>query len=88
VRPVPCCAPAVILLRYGQVEQDDCLLLARFRDGMMNANRTALGRHVMTLWKLTGFEQVPADYDQTLTEIVVSPAPNHIARQCSGRRLR
>jgi hypothetical protein len=30
----------------------------------------------MTLWKLTGFEQVPSDYDQTLTEIVKTyPAP-------------
>jgi ABC-type phosphate/phosphonate transport system substrate-binding protein len=49
---------------------------ARFRDGMMNANRTALGRQVMTLWRLTGFEQVPSDYDQTLTEIVKAyPTP-------------
>jgi ABC-type phosphate/phosphonate transport system substrate-binding protein len=52
---------------------------ARFRDGLMNANRTAFGRQVMTLWKLTGFEQVPSDYDQTLTEIVKTyptPVPN------------
>jgi ABC-type phosphate/phosphonate transport system substrate-binding protein len=49
---------------------------ARFRDGMMNANRTARGRWLMTLWKLTGFEPVPPDYDRTLTEIAKAyPAP-------------
>ena len=43
---------------------------------MMNANRTALGRRLMTLWRLTGFEQVPPDYDQTLADIVKAyPAP-------------
>jgi hypothetical protein len=41
----------------------------------MNANRTALGRQ-LTLWRLTGFEQVPPDYDRTLTEIVKAyPSP-------------
>ena len=54
----------------------DDAMLARFRDGLLNANRTAFGRQVMTLWKLTGFEQVPSDYDQTLSEIVkIYPAP-------------
>jgi ABC-type phosphate/phosphonate transport system substrate-binding protein len=49
---------------------------ARLRVGLMNANRAALGRELLTLWKLTGFEQVPPDYDQTLTEIVKAyPSP-------------
>ncbi len=50
--------------------------LKRFRDGMMSANQTILGKQLLTMWKLTGFEPVPQDYEQTLTEIVKSyPAP-------------
>jgi ABC-type phosphate/phosphonate transport system substrate-binding protein len=64
---------AVVAFRAGGLDE---ATLARFRDGMMNANRTTLGRQLMTLWKLTGFEQVPPDYEQTLTEIAkVYPAP-------------
>jgi ABC-type phosphate/phosphonate transport system substrate-binding protein len=64
---------AVVAFRPGIL---DSAVLQRFREGMIQANRTAAGRQLMTLWKLTGFEQVPPDYDQTLTEIVkVYPAP-------------
>ena len=52
--------------------------LNKFRDGMINANKNALGRQFMTLWKLTAFEPVPADFDQTVTAIVKAyppPAP-------------
>jgi ABC-type phosphate/phosphonate transport system substrate-binding protein len=64
---------AVIAFRPGILE---AATLQRFREGMIQANRTPAGRQLMTLWKLTGFEQVPPDYDQTLTEIVkVYPAP-------------
>src|SRR5262249_811145 len=40
--------------------------LNRFRDGLINANKNTLGRQFMTLWKLTGFEPVPTDYEQVL----------------------
>jgi ABC-type phosphate/phosphonate transport system substrate-binding protein len=64
---------AVVVFRPGILDE---ATLKRFRDGMINANRTVVGRQMMTLWKLTGFEEVPADYDQTLTEIVKAyPAP-------------
>lgn len=64
---------AVIAFRTGALDEPT---LTRFREGMMNAHRTTLGRQLMTLWKLTGFEHVPPDYDQTLTEIVKAyPAP-------------
>lgn len=48
----------------------DDATLKTFRDGMMNANKTALGRQLMTLWKLTSFEPVPVDYEETLQSIV------------------
>jgi ABC-type phosphate/phosphonate transport system substrate-binding protein len=64
---------AVVAFRAGILDE---ATLARVRDGMINANRTVAGKQLMTLWKLTSFEPVPADYDQTLTEIVkVYPAP-------------
>jgi hypothetical protein len=64
---------AVIAFRAGFLDE---ATLARVREGMIHVNRTAAGKQLMTLWKLTGFEPVPPDYDQTLTEIVkVYPAP-------------
>jgi ABC-type phosphate/phosphonate transport system substrate-binding protein len=50
--------------------------LQQFRDGMLRANQTVLGRQLLSLWRLTAFEEVPDDYQKTLTEIVKSyPAP-------------
>ena len=67
----------------------DDVMRARLRVGLMNANRTALGRELMTLWKLTGFEQVPPDYDQTLTEIVKAyPAPLSSSKRPSSSHYR
>jgi ABC-type phosphate/phosphonate transport system substrate-binding protein len=64
---------AVVVFRPGILDEGT---LNRFRDGLINANRTVVGRQLMTLWKLTGFEQVPQDYEQTLTEIVKAyPSP-------------
>ncbi len=64
---------AVVAFRPGILEE---ATVKRFREGMLNANRTVVGRQLMTLWKLTGFEEVPPDYDRTLTEIVKAyPAP-------------
>jgi ABC-type phosphate/phosphonate transport system substrate-binding protein len=51
--------------------------LQRFRDGMLNANKGALGRQFMALWKLTAFEAVPEDYEQTLKHILrIYPPPD------------
>jgi ABC-type phosphate/phosphonate transport system substrate-binding protein len=67
---------AVVAFRPGILDE---ATLKRFHDGMINANRTVMGKQLMTLWKLTGFEDVPPDYDQALTDIVKAypaPAPN------------
>jgi ABC-type phosphate/phosphonate transport system substrate-binding protein len=64
---------AVVAYRPGALNEDT---LKRFRVGMITANNSILGKQLMTLWQLTGFESVPQDYEQTLTNIVkVYPAP-------------
>jgi len=63
---------AVVAYRPGILDE---ATLKRFRDGMMNANRTIMGRQMLTLWKLTAFEEVPQDYEKVLSEIVKSYPP-------------
>lgn len=48
----------------------DNATLKRFKQGMLNANQTYLGKRMFNLFKMTGFEQVPANYDQKLREAV------------------
>jgi ABC-type phosphate/phosphonate transport system substrate-binding protein len=75
---------AVIAYRHGSL---DAATLKTFRDGMINANQTARGRDLMALWKLTAFEPIPEDFQQTLDNIrraypdpgalnVTAPHPN------------
>jgi ABC-type phosphate/phosphonate transport system substrate-binding protein len=50
--------------------------LERFRGRMLRAHENAFGRQLLTLWRLTSFEPVPADYPQMLAEILkLYPAP-------------
>jgi ABC-type phosphate/phosphonate transport system substrate-binding protein len=58
---------AVVAYQPGQLS---AATLKKFRDGMMTANQTVLGRQLMTLWKLSAFEPVPTDYEETLINIV------------------
>jgi ABC-type phosphate/phosphonate transport system substrate-binding protein len=44
--------------------------LRQFSDGMLAANRNVRGRELLNLWKLTAFEPVPANYQQTLDHIL------------------
>jgi hypothetical protein len=44
--------------------------LRRFREGMLNASQDTRARQFLMLWKLTAFEAVPDDYDQTLNQIL------------------
>lgn len=53
--------------------------LNRFRAGMVNANKSVLGKQLLTMWKLTGFETVPDDYDDTLYNIAKCyPSPKKV----------
>jgi ABC-type phosphate/phosphonate transport system substrate-binding protein len=69
---------AVVAYRLGALDEPT---LKRFREGMANANQTLLGRQLLTLWKLTAFEAVPDDYEQTCTEIVRAYPPP----ACNGK---
>jgi ABC-type phosphate/phosphonate transport system substrate-binding protein len=65
---------AVVAYHPGALSED---ILRRFREGMIQANQSTLGSQLMTLWKLTAFEPVPADFDQLVADIIrVYPAPS------------
>src|ERR1700730_11651924 len=68
---------AVVAYHPGTMDEDT---LHRFRDGLIKANKGALGRQFLTLWKLTAFEPVPADYEQTLADILKA-YPHPAAKQ-------
>jgi ABC-type phosphate/phosphonate transport system substrate-binding protein len=54
----------------------DGATLKHFHEGLVNARNTALGQQLLTLWKLTGFEAIPTDYEQTVRNILkVYPPP-------------
>jgi ABC-type phosphate/phosphonate transport system substrate-binding protein len=57
---------AVVAYRQGALEP---ATLTRIHEGMIGANQNARGRDLMAMWKLTAFENVPADYAQTLANI-------------------
>jgi ABC-type phosphate/phosphonate transport system substrate-binding protein len=68
-----CFPAAVIAYRQGALDQDT---LDRFKTGMITANQNERGRELMTLWKLTAFEAIPEDFEQTLSAILKAyPAP-------------
>ncbi len=58
---------AVIAYREGALEAST---LQRFRQGMVSSSQTERGRDLMSMWKLTGFEDVPADYNTTLANVM------------------
>jgi ABC-type phosphate/phosphonate transport system substrate-binding protein len=67
--------PAAVVAYHPGVLSD--ATLQRFREGMLNANKGALGRQFMALWKLTAFEAIPEDYEQTLIQILKTyPLPD------------
>jgi ABC-type phosphate/phosphonate transport system substrate-binding protein len=64
---------SVVAYRQGAI---DAVTLAKFREGMITANQNARGKELMAMWKLTAFENVPADYEQSLSSILKAyPAP-------------
>jgi ABC-type phosphate/phosphonate transport system substrate-binding protein len=47
----------------------DAATLAKFRDGMITANQNARSKELMTMWRLTAFENVPDDFQQSLNAV-------------------
>jgi ABC-type phosphate/phosphonate transport system substrate-binding protein len=54
----------------------DAATLSRFREGLLGADRNALGRQLLILWSMTQFQKVPKDFAKMLDKIVkIYPAP-------------
>jgi hypothetical protein len=49
---------------------------------MLTANQSARGKDLMSLWKLTAFDNVPADFDRMLGSILKSyPTPATLSQK-------
>jgi ABC-type phosphate/phosphonate transport system substrate-binding protein len=64
--------PGVVAYREGGA---DAATLRKFKDGMITAHETSRGKELMGLWKLTAFENVPANFSQTLDTILQAYPP-------------
>ena len=62
----------VIAYREGSMPEAE---LKKFRDGLTTAHQRPEGMQLMMLWKMKGFDVVPADYQQTLAEIAKAYPP-------------
>jgi len=62
---------SVIVFREGRLPSET---LQRLQKGMLGADKQALGRQLLTLWKLTGFIEVPRNY-LPLTETIIRTYP-------------
>lgn len=58
---------AAVVYRPGKGHEES---LRQFRDSLLKANQGLEGRQMLTLWRLTGFEQVPKEYEKQVEEIV------------------
>jgi ABC-type phosphate/phosphonate transport system substrate-binding protein len=63
---------SVVVFREGGLDGD---VVRRFRDGMAAANTTPLGRQLLSLWTMTGFEPIPPGYQQALEGILRTYPP-------------
>jgi ABC-type phosphate/phosphonate transport system substrate-binding protein len=65
---------SVVIYKDGSL---DGTKLQKFQQGMLKANKTVLGRKLLTLWKLTAFVPVPRDYEEHAAKIIQTyPAPD------------
>jgi ABC-type phosphate/phosphonate transport system substrate-binding protein len=56
----------VIIATYD--EELDAATQRRFREGLLNAGRKERGQTMLTMFRLTGFEDVPRDFDEVLEQ--------------------
>ena len=70
----------VIAYHKGAVSEP---ILKKFRDGMISANKNERTREMMNVYQITAFEAVPADYTQTLADIVKAYPPPEPAAKVS-----
>jgi len=68
------------LVAYYDGIVDDATL-QRFKEGLLNANRKEKGTQLLTLFKLTGFEAPPKDFEKVKAEMRKAyPPPNDAAK--------
>lgn len=66
--------PVLILTRKGAMKDET---LAKLRDGLSVAHKTAQYKPLMMMWNMQGFENVPKDYDLQLEKCLQQyPVPN------------
>jgi len=64
---------SVIAYQEGSLDKST---LRRFQERLIGANKTARGRELLRLSRITAFEEMPSDYDQLLKDIArVYPPP-------------
>ncbi len=63
---------AVVAYRAGTMDE---ATLQKFRSGLLKAHESALGKQLLNLWKLSGFEAVPDNYEENLAAIVKTYPP-------------
>lgn len=63
---------AVIAYRGGTLDASTVKL---FQKSLLEGQKTALGRQLLTLWKLSALEQVPADFNESLAKILKAYPP-------------
>jgi len=74
----------VIAYRAGHL---DGAILQRFKEDLTRAGEQPAAKRVLMLWKITGFEAIPANYERSLTEIAKAyPAPEEEKSANAGRR--
>jgi ABC-type phosphate/phosphonate transport system substrate-binding protein len=64
--------PTTVAYREKMLDAD---VINRFQNGMSHAHTTPLGRQLLSLWQLTGFEPIPADYRKALFDIAQAYPP-------------
>jgi ABC-type phosphate/phosphonate transport system substrate-binding protein len=63
---------AVIAYRAGTLDK---ATVKRFQKALLEGQHTALGRQLLTLWKITSLERVPANFEETLEKTLKAYPP-------------
>jgi ABC-type phosphate/phosphonate transport system substrate-binding protein len=64
--------PSVVAYKPGRL---DDARLKQFREGLIAADKSVLGRHLLMLWRMTAFQPVPGDLHQSLDAILKEYPP-------------
>jgi ABC-type phosphate/phosphonate transport system substrate-binding protein len=74
---------AVIAYRNGTLNSNTVKL---FQESLLKGQNTALGRQLLTLWKMTSLERVPVEFEDSLAKILKAYPPPKNQRTASGKK--